>query len=309
MIRAIRRRLTQLLRSLLWRADSDDLGAQAEQDTDQADAESGSDGDSQDAGKPTGDAATGDGPDTADDPVVADDTAKIDSGDTETPDVNRSTDESIDVEWPPFVGDDTIPWPERPEDPTNTIEVRLYWPASDPWVERACRQSKPYVRYCLLDAFADQGYDVDVQIHPDPIPADVDDFSEWSEDLPEMAKDANVALARYGPEYGLAGGYWAWVQPFFFKDWGREPADPIKNVGGDGSFTGPTAGVVTILHEIGHCLGLGHLDRVGNEVTKWGQDRTTPLNAGYENVTRTRYVYEYHPSIKDRKPKVQPPEG
>jgi len=263
----------------------------------------------QDPSEPTPDTAASE-PDTPAD-NASEERDSVNTTDAETPDtttkepdVNRSSDKDSNFQWPPFVGDDTIPWPTRPEDPTNTIEVRLYWPADEPWVERACRQSKAYVRYCLLDAFADQGYDVDVQIHPDPVPNDVD-FSDWTRTQLVMAKDANVALARYGPEYGLAGGYWAWVQPFFFTGWDREPAAPIKNVGGDGSFSGPTAGVITLLHEIGHCLGLGHLDRVGNEVTRWGQDRTTPMNAGYSNVSRTRYVYEYHPSIKDRKPKVQ----
>jgi hypothetical protein len=224
----------------------------------------------------------------------------------EEPDVNRSSEEEIDWDWPPHVGDDLIPWPEPPDDPKNVIEVKLYWPEEQPWVEQACYQSVKYVRYCLLDSFAGQGYDVSVSVHPQPIPMDVD-FSSWYWTLNEkMAKDANIALYRYGPEYGAAGGYGGWIQPAFFRGWGRDPADPIKNVGGDGSFSGPTAGVITLLHEIGHCLGLSHMDRVGNEVEKWGENRTTPMNAGYENSNRTRFVYEYHPTIQERAPKVQP---
>jgi hypothetical protein len=227
------------------------------------------------------------------------------NNDEEQPEVNRSSEESLDIPWPPFVGSDVCPWPEPPDDPDATIEIRLYWPDEEPWVEQACHQARKYVEYALLASFAAEGYGADVVVHPDPMPAgmDYDEFGSWYWSNDEMAKDANVALKDYGSVYGAGVGYGCWVEPEFFKGWGRDPDSPIKNVGGDGDFDGPTAGIVTILHEIGHCLGYEHLDRVGNEVTKWGEDRTTPMNAGYENQTRTRYVYEYHPML--RQPKVQ----
>jgi hypothetical protein len=223
--------------------------------------------------------------------------------------VNRSSEEQIEYHWPPFVGGDIIPWPEPPDEPDATIEVRLFWPADEPWIEQACRQVVRYIEYCLLDAYGGQGYGVDVDVHGEPIPAGVSSYSgfrEWADDVEAAAKDAQIALVNYGPEFGVGGGRGAWIDAGYFQDWHRDPDDPIKNVGGDGDFDGPTAGVVTILHEIGHTLGLGHLPDGRNwEVGAWGNDYTPPMAAGYENTVRTRYIYEYHPELKRQPPSVQ----
>lgn len=246
-------------------------------------------------------------PHTPTPPEPTDETIRGDGHDVDTPDAD------LDIEYPPYIGADTSmspSFPDPPADPVGTIEVNLYW--QEDWQYRACNQCVRYVEYCLLDAYSPQGFDVDVQVYPEPIPSDAtsyDAFKSWYWGLDGgMAKDANIALVDYGGVYGEAGGYGGWINPSFFQDWGRDPDDAIKNVGGDGGQDGPTFGISVLLHEIGHCLGLGHMPSGDNKVRAWGDTWVSPMDAGYENSDATRYIFEYHPALKDNPPKVQPPD-
>jgi hypothetical protein len=198
--------------------------------------------------------------------------------------------------------------PAQPPRPTATIEARLYHQAAKPWTKRACNQAVDYVEYALLDAYADDGYAVDVHVHHVPIPDDVsswDEFDAWQQSG-WPAKDANLALADYGSGFGAASGVDGWVEPRFFQDWHRPLDASFNRVGYTGTGEGWPFGIAILLHEIGHTLGRSHTEDGGQERSElFGQTWLHPMAAGYKNTGDQKYVFKYAPSVRAQAPRVE----
>jgi hypothetical protein len=226
---------------------------------------------------------------------VVDDAKKTQSGTSSNKtDEDSSSDEELDIVWPPYVE-----WPRQPTSPKNTIEIQLYWREDNPDGKKMCRQCVPYLKYCFLDAWAKRGYDVSVTVCPEPVPKGVDEpgeFNSWFWKRDDMAKDANILLAYLGGA-GSAGGYGGYVDAVeYLEGWDFDPTtDKIKNVGGGKH----KEGVARVIHETGHCLGLGH---EGGEIRLWGEDWLSPMRVSYDEATR--FAFELHPKNKKVEPKV-----
>jgi len=332
MIRTIWQRLLQLLCSLLGRGGSDE-GDQAEQnteqDTTQSDAKSRRDDGAEhddrpddikdDSGDDQGDDQGDDGNDGDDDQdgngggaggaeadvdAEADAEADVDvnaeadggaeHGDqdgSEDVSINHSSNEEIGLSWPPR---DPVAWPNRPDEPGGTIEVRLFHTDSELGLQ-ACRQTAPFLEWALLDAWAERfNLDVDVSIRTEPVPdehATPEDFDNWiwTDDC-EMAKDANILVAESAT--GAAGGYSGHVSgPDHFEGWGFNPDNTddegrpkVVPYGGGESRRGTNL----IIHETLHCLGLSHNGRFDefSLVSWYGQDYLPPLWTSYREHTR-----------------------
>lgn len=302
MIRAIRRELTKLLRSLLRRGASDDPDDRPDQETSQTDAESESDADrnADDPDRLGGDDGA-EPDDQADRPDDVEDDGNDGGDDSEEDDQVASSDGSdqdgdsddLDIQWPPER--DPIPWPSRPDEPENTIEVRLYHADPDLGLQ-ACRQTAPHLAWALLDAWGERfGLDVNVTVREAPVPdAHVahEAFSSWiwTENV-KMAKDANILIIDSGA--GAAGGYSGFINgPEYFEGWGFDPAETddegrpqVTPYGGGSS----REGVNRVIHETLHCLGLSHANgRLGelSTVDWFNTSYLPPLLTGYREHSR-----------------------
>jgi len=309
MLRTIYQRLCQLLRSLLGRGGSDP-DARAEQDTDQetgqadatSEAEANADRPDDERRRPGGDA--GGEPNDRPDDVDPDD-----AGDEEADQDDDSSDD-LKVQWPPER--DPVPWPARPDEPKNTIEVRLFHADSGLGLQ-ACRQTAPHLKWSLLDAWSERfGLGVDVTVREAPVPDEHTDpgaFSSWIWDDVEMAKDANILIVNSGGA-GAAAGYSGFINgPDYFAGWGFDPAE--TDAGGRAEVTPygggeGREGANRVIHETLHCLGISHANgrlEALSTVEWYGTSYLPPLLTSYES--HSRYTIRLCEAIRHARPSVQ----
>jgi len=288
--------LYQLLRALLERFRRTDSGDQTDTSSDQ-DVEETRDTESD--------------VNETEDPPVEEHTPPSDDDEEETEDVNRSSDESLDITWPP---NPCVDPPHRGVG-DETIEVRLYWRVGDALGEWACKMAKPYVEYCYEEAWG-EGYEVDCVIHPEPLPIDKDSrdhhgswfvaFKEyyWHQLTSEnRAKHANALIGHLPGVYGEGGGHYCVVNlhkldgPVDHEPWRDDACIRERHYGGLGYSINST------LHEIGHCLGLSHDNHEPDQddfVEAYGYSHVTVMNNSYH--TGNGQIHILSDRVRGREP-------
>jgi hypothetical protein len=216
-----------------------------------------------------------------------------DDGGGSEEDVNRSSEEQLDIQWPPNPCVDT---PHRGVG-EETIEVRLYWRVGDELGEWACKMAKPYVEYCYEEAWG-KSYEVDCVIHPDPVPIDRDSRDNhgswyvafknyyWNLSSDDRAKHANALIGHLPGVFGEAAGHYCVVNlhkldsPTDHRPWEEGDCVRERHYGGLGYSINST------LHEIGHCLGLSHREYEPDQddlVEVYGKSHVTVMNNSYHS--------------------------
>ena len=316
MIRAICRRLVELLRSLLGRADSDP-DPRAEQDTGQADA--GGERDGQDDQRDQADQTDGSNPATptpepepGPDPPADSSGGEDSQGDSEDVDDDNEDDINLDLSGMqnPCVGSDR--WdhapemPTPPEEPDATIDAKLWPEAGSDSVRAGCEMAAAHLEYVVLEAWGDQ-YNVDISVATEAVPEHIKDragFKEYAQTkaAETPAEHVNVHAGTDGPPGSACCG-WGYVNVDDYFDgltWNPESGCVKRRRWGPVGY-----GLSIVIHEGLHCIGIAH---VGDH--KWLKsatvdirgDRHSPImGTGYIGIKEDGWhLMELHPRNDQR---------